>query len=389
MRNRKYMIGIILVCMSTLSACSAIEQFLPTATAVPPTKTPKPIFTPTPLPGYSGYMNSLIFFNTYYGDEVEVLMSNMTFKEALPISEPGDGYWGIGVFLAGSGSRLAFVNYNRTSEEMSVWVREFESGKLWEVLAAGATYSTPDNFDLSPDGKFLLYTDAQPDGSERDIYRLEVDTGYIVNLTDGHKWDNSPDWSPDGERIAFVSDRLTDGISFDEIYVMDKDGGSITRLTNNGFWEDTSPAWSPDGEKIAFVRWSLNEEEIPSGGPAGLWVINADGSDEQLITDTLVNNIQTLAWSPDGQYIAYVDGVMGRNGNLFVVKSDGSRNPEQIGTLPGEYSNPQWSLDSQALLFTIKDEYNSIYFAMKNGDLLSLVLEGATNGVWLNPEWIK
>ncbi len=69
------------------------------------------------------------------------------------------------------------------------------------------------------------------------------------NITQGPLADDlDPSWSPDGERIAFVSDR--DGHR--EIYVMDADGKNQKNLSNNDF-DDWGPSWSPDGKRITFV----------------------------------------------------------------------------------------------------------------------------------------
>ena len=78
-----------------------------------------------------------------------------------------------------------------------------------------------------------------------------IDCGYFdtaTNLTNYNGGnDTGPNWSPDGTRITFISDR--DGNN--EIYVMDADGSNQTNLTNNDVWDDF-PNWSPDGTKIAF-----------------------------------------------------------------------------------------------------------------------------------------
>ena len=67
-----------------------------------------------------------------------------------------------------------------------------------------------------------------------------------TRLTNNDAGDGQPRWSPDGENIAFVSDR--DDGNF-QIYVMNADGSEQTRLTNNNA-DDCSPTWSPDGEKM-------------------------------------------------------------------------------------------------------------------------------------------
>ena len=95
-----------------------------------------------------------------------------------------------------------------------------------------------------------------------------------------------PAWSPDGTKIAFVSDR--DGDT--EIYVMNADGSHPTNLTNTSA-EDRTPAWSPDGTKIAFVS--------SRDGSAGIYVMNADGSNPTRLVGNINDDFwPTLTWSP-------------------------------------------------------------------------------------------
>ncbi len=77
---------------------------------------------------------------------------------------------------------------------------------------------------------------------------MNADGSNVQRITDGDGIDSWPVWSPDGKRIAFVSNRTGNY----EIYLMNADGSTIKNLTNNAA-QDTSPTWSPDGKKIAFV----------------------------------------------------------------------------------------------------------------------------------------
>jgi Tol biopolymer transport system component len=89
------------------------------------------------------------------------------------------------------------------------------------------------------------------------------------NLTNNPAWDYMPVWSPDGTRIAFVSER--DGNQ--EIHVINADGTGERRLTVNEVGQDDrSPAWSPDSKKLAFAG--------VRNGVEGVHVMNADGSEE-------------------------------------------------------------------------------------------------------------
>ena len=100
---------------------------------------------------------------------------------------------------------------------------------------------------------------------------VNVDGSGITRLTNNSNRDESPSFSPDGRRVAFVSDR--DGN--DEIYAMDADGLGVSRLTDNPS-RDSDPSWSPDGRRIAFVSNRDGNDEI--------YVMNADGSGKIRLT---------------------------------------------------------------------------------------------------------
>ena len=102
----------------------------------------------------------------------------------------------------------------------------------------------------------------------------------------------APAWSPDGRKLAFVSDRDGPfGVYTPEIHVVNADGSALRNLTRNPA-HDSDPVWSPDGQQIAFVR------------NCGVYVMNADGSGQQNLTRNTARDLSP-AWSPDGQQIAF------------------------------------------------------------------------------------
>ena len=94
---------------------------------------------------------------------------------------------------------------------------------------------------------------------------LSACSDQVTRLTYNDALDQTPVWSPDGERIAFVSG----GNLNSDIYVMNADGSGITRLTHNNDASIRRPAWSPDGERIAFSR---------RDGNGDIYVMNVDGA---------------------------------------------------------------------------------------------------------------
>ena len=142
----------------------------------------------------------------------------------------------------------------------------------------------------SPDGSRIAFV-SRLKGSQ-EIFVMNPDGSGRTALTGGSGTDVEPNWSPDGSKIAFASGR--DGNW--EIYVTNADGSGQTRLTNNPA-EDRHPAWSPDGTKIAFARREPLSFPCPCGHEPDIYVMNADGSGQSLLTNDLASNGEP-DWQP-------------------------------------------------------------------------------------------
>jgi Tol biopolymer transport system component len=180
-----------------------------------------------------------------------------------------------------------------------------------------------------------------------EIYIMGTDGSDPVNLTNHGAPDWYPAWSPDGTRIAFLSDR---GPSVD-IYVMGTDGSNPVNLTDNAAW-DADPAWSPDGTRIAFTSNRDGEPDI--------YVMGADGSNPVNLTNNPA--AYSPAWSPDGTRIAYT-GLLGGNYEIYVMDADGS-NPVNLTNDPARDDNPTWSPDGTRIAFQSSRDGNDEIYVM-------------------------
>ena len=138
----------------------------------------------------------------------------------------------------------------------------------------------------------------------------------LIGSSDGDG-DYSPAWSPDGTRIAFVGDNSD--LFDDDIYVMTSSGQLSARLTTTDADED-SPAWSPDGSKIVYIRWQRGFSQV--------WLMNADGTRQHPLTKSSTDDFSPV-WSPDGTKILFSSD-RGGNVDLFVVNSDGTGSPTRL-----------------------------------------------------------
>src|SRR2546425_10220397 len=119
---------------------------------------------------------------------------------------------------------------------------------------------------LSPDGRQVAFVvtalSEDQDEYRSNIWVVDTTGGEPRRFTTGPKRDTAPRWSPDGSRLAFVSERDTD--KKPQLYVLRTDGGEPRRLTDlaNGI---SDPVWSPDGTRLAFVAriggWPEPESE--------------------------------------------------------------------------------------------------------------------------------
>jgi TolB protein len=166
-------------------------------------------------------------------------------------------------------------------------------GKESKVVIPHKAFEESPRF--SPDGKRIAWVSTR-DGNQ-EIYSCAADGSGIKRLTNDSALDNAPAWSPDGKRIAFSSARHGNF----EICVMQADGTGVTRLTKQPSM-DTWPAWSPDGKRIAFTANRDGNYEI--------YVMNSDGTGQRNLTQHRgQDNFAT--WSPDGKRIAFISNRAG------------------------------------------------------------------------------
>ncbi|RJX28687.1 MAG: Tol-Pal system beta propeller repeat protein TolB [Desulfarculus sp.] len=162
---------------------------------------------------------------------------------------------------------------------------------------------------------------------KNNIFLIDLAGKVLKQLTNGWGIEVDPAFSPDGKKMAFVSDR---GGS-PQIYVLDLASGSLRRLTFEHKYS-AAPAWSPRGDRIAYQAEVNRTFQVAT--------IRPDGSDLRILTNGLGGG-ENPTWSPDGRLIAYAGRKTGRY-QIYLMTAGGEP-ITQLTKLPGDQSDPAWS----------------------------------------------
>jgi len=262
------------------------------------------------------------------------------------------------------GSKIVFVSNRSGFKE--IYECDFDGYGLEQLTHSKSISLTP---ALSPDGKYLAYTDFSSGhpalyirnlserktmfvskngisidpgwrGSsevattlsyegDQEIYLVRPDGSISQRLTNSKGIDVSPTFSPDGTKMAFVSSR--NGLP--QIFIQDISTGAVKRLTFSGRY-NTQPSWSPAGDKIAYTTWEKN-------GEINIFVINAEGSGLVQLTVNSREN-EAPSWSPDGEMIVFSSNRQGSK-KLYVMSSSGE-NQRPLLQVDGDQMQPFWSV---------------------------------------------
>jgi len=273
---------------------------------------------------------------------------------------------------------------------------------------------------VSPDGTKVAFVVTRMDSSENsyksDIELVDVASGRLKRLTTHPASDTSPRWSPEGTRLAFVSERGGDP----QIWVIDIGGGEATKLTS-AEGGATDPVWSPDGKMIAYLSRVDPDVKTPAiekkgdvtiirrlkyrfrgrywdGKRSHIFLVSSEGGESRQLTFGDFDDSDPQ-WSPDSKSIAFVsnrtkDPENNIDTNIWMVPADGG-SPVQITTNPGPDNSPRFSPDGKYLAYRASlrfnyesDEYDIYLAPLEGGGHTNLTREVHRNiygPVW-NPD---
>ena len=240
-----------------------------------------------------------------------------------------------------------------SDEEVDEWSVNDPPGD-WQRIELDTETITWADVDISPDGSSLVFH------MLGDIYTVAIEGGEATALTEDIAWSFQPRFSPNGEEIAFVSDR--DGA--ENLWIMSADGSDPVQVTDETDHLLHNPAWSPDGQYLAARKGYVSTRSIPAGS---IWMYHRSGGGgvelvERTHGDQSQKNIAEPFFSPDGQHLYFSQDVTPErvwaynrdaNQGIFAVRrlDLASGEVETVSGGPGGSIRPVLSPDGAQLAF--------------------------------------
>ena len=200
----------------------------------------------------------------------------------------------------------------KDKKEEAKWDVSNPPGKKLDVKINTKT-GTWMSLDVSPDGKTIAFD------LLGDIYTMPISGGKAASISSGMAWEIQPRFSPDGKRIAFISDRA----GGDNVWTMKTDGTDLQQVTDESFRLLNNPTWSPDGRFIAARKHFTTSRSLGTGE---IWLYDAKGKTKggvKLVkrpNETHQKELGEPMFSADGNSIYYSANTT--SGGRFIYAQD-------------------------------------------------------------------
>jgi dipeptidyl aminopeptidase/acylaminoacyl peptidase len=295
------------------------------------------------------------------------------------------------------GAWVAYVvtvnDFDKDARDSDIWMASWDGTRQVRLTSSPESESRP---RWSPDGRYLAFTASRGEEEEKkkgaQVWLLDRSGGEAQKLTDVKGNISEYAWSPDGKRLVLAVDDLDPselaekkkdgkpatkppvvidryhfkqdrlgylGVLRTHLYLFDLERRAIETLTS-GVWDEASPEWSPDGRWIAFVSRRGPDPDRSTNSDIWLVEATAGAAPRQLTTSTNPDGGRP-AWSPDGAFIAYLQGDEPRfyaynQNRLAIVPVAGGVPRVLTASLDRTVSSPEWAPDGKSLFVTVEDD---------------------------------
>ena len=264
-----------------------------------------------------------------------------------------------------AGERLTGAVTNRSATQ--VVIADYDGENVTAVTSDRSLNIAP---TWSPDARSIAYTSYRRGPPNIFIANIYDATGGILTDEKTQNWLAA--WSPDGRQIAFASPRDGNG---SEIYVMNRDGSNVRRLTNNRA-DDTTPTWSPSGTRIAFTSDRTGSPQI--------WEMGVDGLGQRQLTHESRADRATWSLAPFNE-IAF--SAQTGPGNDIKILDMTTNTVRQLTFGEGTNESPAFAPNGRHIAFTSTRAGREQIFTMsRDGKDVRQVTRGSTNRM---PNWSR
>lgn len=353
-------------------------------------------------------------------DPFSIYVKRIGDEEPQRVTQPPQGASDRAPVWTPDGQQILF--HRRMPQGSGIYLTSLSGGDAHQLTATNLSKVDVRHvrFDISPDGRTVVYADRPAGDERRAIFLLDVATSQVKQLTfpeKGSAGDMDPVFSPDGRSIAFGHDAL----DLQQIYVVPTAGGTPRRITSGNKDQVEGLAWTSDGEAILIGGTELRQVSVgkrdnvisplpsppgpvdsPSlrdgklayvqeGFTANIWSLELDGpkraigQPKLLISSTRQQAAPSI--SPDGSAIVFQSD---RSGSWEIWKSDrDGSNPVQLTSFKGPLTGtPRWSPDGWQIAFDSRvDGSAEIYVISPEGGRPRALTTGEGNSAI--PAWSR
>ena len=262
----------------------------------------------------------------------------------------------------GTDGRIAFGAFVEETENVEIFTARRNGGDIQQLTSNPNVFSELP--DWSPDGQRIAFnTESLGEGPPAQIHVMNADGSDVTQLTRGPGFKGFPAWSPDAASLAIAAD-WGDHPALQGIWIIpssapggvtQQEARRVTTLPADFRGEDVEPQFSPDGNSIVFTRFK-------SARKSAIHRVAVDGTGLERLTKWKLN-ASDPDWSPNGKKIAFdsgdFNGQTDGGGNIHVMRADGSRRKKltdyrrlRKGDRFKLANNPVWSPSGTRIMFT-------------------------------------